>query len=270
MSKTIVITGATDGIGLATAKMMVTMGHQLLIHGRNEEKVNRVIKSLKDLNSELDIHGFVADFSSMTQVKAMAQEILRNHKHIDVLINNAGIYVTKDLVTEDGLDTRFAVNTYAPYLLTKLLLTAMGDTSRVVNLSSAAQSSVDIAAMCQRQVMSDDQAYAQSKLAITMWSIHMANEFKSKGHGPSVVAVNPKSFLGSKMVKEAYGSEGHDIRIGGDILCRASLSEEFEGASGKYFDNDRGVFAMPHPDAMDEALRDELVEAIEKTLKGFI
>lgn len=269
MSKTILITGSTDGIGLATAKMMVTMGHQLLVHGRSCEKVEAVIAELKGLNKEARVEGFVADFSSIAQVKVMAEKILAKYEKLDVLVNNAGVYVAKETTTQDGLELRFSVNTYAPYLLTKLLLAIMKQSGRVVNLSSAAQSKVSIKALSKAQNMSDDEAYAQSKLATTMWSIQMANEFIEDGRGPSVIAINPKSYLGSKMVKEAYGYEGHDLRIGGDILCRAALSEEFAKASGKYFDNDRGVFASPHPDALNKQLRKEVVDCLEKVLSDF-
>lgn len=269
MSKTILITGSTDGIGLVTAKMLASTDHMLILHGRSQEKVDAAIGSVRALNDAVNIHGVVADFSSMAQVKTMAETVLAKYKHLDVLINNAGVYVAKEAATEDGLELRFAVNTYAPYLLTKLLMPMMDETSRVVNLSSAAQSSVDIEALAKASRMSDDQAYAQSKLAITMWSMQMASDLKKDG-GPSVVAVNPKSFLGSKMVKEAYGSDGHDIRIGGDILIRAGLSDEFNDASGKYFDNDRGIFAMPHPDALDEKMRSEVIHCLEEGLQNFL
>ncbi len=107
-------------------------------------------------------------------------------------------------------------------------------------------------------------AYAQSKLAITMWSCHMAMELKE--NGPAIIAVNPASMLGSKMVKEAYGVAGGDLSIGADILCRAALSDEFAGASGKYFDNDTGRFASPHPDALDAEKNAALVGTIEAWL----
>ena len=99
------------------------------------------------------------------------------------------------------------------------------------------------------QVNLDGPVYAQSKLALTMWSIHLAHQLGDQG--PLIIPVNPASFLGSKLVKDAYGLEGNDLGIGADILCRAALSEEFSNASGKYFDNDSGLFKDPHADALD-------------------
>jgi NAD(P)-dependent dehydrogenase (short-subunit alcohol dehydrogenase family) len=164
------------------------------------------------------------------------------------------------------LDVRFAVNTLAPYLLTKLLLPLFGREGRVINLSSAAQSSVDLASLRgERRSMNADLAYAQSKLALTMWS--RALGFALKESGPAIIAVNPASMLGSKMVREAYGIKGGDLNIGADILCRAALHEEFSDVSGLYFDNDRGIFASPHPDALDDGMNKELVDTKETILK---
>ncbi len=182
-----------------------------------------------------------------------------------MLINNAGIFKVADPVTADGLDVRFAVNTLAPYLLTRKLLPLLGASGRVVNLSSAAQAPVDPQALAGRSSLSDDfKAYAQSKLGLTMWSRSLG--LTHKGDGPMIVAVNPGSLLGTKMVKEGFGMAGKDIRIGADILVRAALSEEFATAHGQYFDNDSGRFAPPHPDALDPVKCDEIVSMIEAIL----
>ena len=134
-----------------------------------------------------------------------------------MLINNAGIFKTPEPITQDGLDVRFAVNTIAPYLLTQKLLPLLGASGRVINLSSAAQSPVDPEALAGRVRLSDDlTTYAQSKLALTMWSRSMALSLKDEG--PVIIAVNPGSLLGTKMVKEGFGMAGNDIRIGADIL----------------------------------------------------
>lgn len=107
-------------------------------------------------------------------------------------------------------------------------------------------------------------AYSQSKLAITMWTRHLARELGEDG--PVVVAVNPGSLLASKMVKEGFGMAGKDLGIGADILCRAALSEEFAEASGRYYDNDTHAFAHPHPDALDDEKGAELVREIDRLI----
>ena len=265
MHKTILITGATDGIGLETAKILVSQGHHVLLHGRNLQKLEKVEKELSKMAGEGKVESYVADLSRMANVEILATNIIEKHTSLDVLINNAGIFKTPEPITHDGLDVRFVVNTLAPYLLTQRLLPIIGNNGRVINLSSAAQSPVDPEALAGRIHLHDDYtAYAQSKLAITMWSRVMAESLGD--NGPMIVSVNPGSLLASKMVQEGFGVAGKDIGIGADILVRAALSDEFANASGKYFDNDSGQFASPHPDALDSKKSKNIIRIIEKVL----
>ncbi|MEM7281344.1 MAG: SDR family NAD(P)-dependent oxidoreductase [Pseudomonadota bacterium] len=260
MEKTILITGATDGIGLETAKLLAAKGHNLLIHGRSDSKLTRTSGELKKV-ARGTVATYRADLSKLDEVKAMANAILETHTKLDVVINNAGVFKTNNPRTNEGLDVRFIVNTVAPYLLTKLLLPAIPSQGRVINLSSAAQAPVNLEALVGTVPLDDNQAYAQSKLAITMWSFHLARSLGP--NGPVVVAVNPASFLGSKMVKEAYGMQGNDLSVGADILVRGALSDEFADATGKYYDNDQQRFAAPHSHGLDSSNNQRLVEKIE-------
>ena len=262
MQKTILITGATDGIGLEAAKLLAAAGHHVLLHGRNPAKLATAVEAVQ--GGEGRVEQYVADLSRMSEVESLADVVANEHDSLDVLINNAGVFRTGSPITEDGLDVRFVVNTIAPFLLTRRLLPLLGASSRVVNLSSAAQAPVNRRALAGEGQLSDNAAYAQSKLALTMWSRTLALSLGTDG--PSVVAVNPGSMLGTKMVKEAYGVAGGDVGIGADILDRAALSDEFASASGKYFDNDAGRFAPPHPDALDADKSADLVRAIESIL----
>ncbi len=265
MQKIILITGSTDGIGLATAEMLIAQGHRVLLHGRNPAKLEAAEKSFGEMFPDGQVESYRADLSHMDEVEALADAVAERHTKLDVLINNAGVFRAPDDITRDGLDVRFAVNTIAPYLLTQRLMPLLGATARVVNLSSAAQSPVNPEALTGVVKLSDhSRAYAQSKLAITMWSRSMALSLGNQG--PAIIAVNPASMLGSKMVKEGFGVDGGDIRIGADILIRAALSEEFASASGLYFDNDAKRFAAPHADALDAKKSAEIVRAIEMVL----
>ena len=266
MLKTILITGATDGIGLATAKLLVSHGHTVLLHGRAPTKLAEAAKALSDLPGAGRVETYRADLSNLGEVEALARDVAEQHARLDVLINNAGTLRTSATESPDGLDVRFVVNTIAPYLLTQRLLPLMGAAGRVINLSSAAQAPVDLEALVGRRKLNDMAAYAQSKLALTMWSRHLALSLGKEG--PVVVAVNPGSMLGSKMVKEAFGVAGGDIGIGARILARAALADEFATTSGLYFDNDAGRFADPHPDALDPRKAAQVVQAIEALLRG--
>ncbi|MFW2390469.1 MAG: SDR family NAD(P)-dependent oxidoreductase [Polyangiales bacterium] len=262
MQKTILITGATDGIGFEAAKLLAASGHHVLLHGRNRAKLEKAVEAVQ--GGEGRVEQYVADLSRMGEVESLADGVGNEHDSLDVLINNAGVFRVANSTTEEGLDVRFAVNTIAPFLLTRRLLPLLGASSRVINLSSAAQAPVDLRAIAGEIQLSDNAAYAQSKLALTMWSRALALSLGKDG--PSVVAVNPGSMLGTKMVKEAYGVAGGDVGIGADILQRAALSDEFATASGKYFDNDAGRFAQPHPDALDASKSADVVRAIEAIL----
>ncbi len=265
MPKTILITGATDGIGLETAKMIAPSGHRLLLHGRNLKKLEAAVKSVSSIKHAGDVKPYRADFSILPEVDALAAAIKNDFETLDVLINNAGVFKLSHPMTQNGYDARFIVNLVAPYKLTKALLPMLGESGRVVNLSSAAQAPVDLEAFLQKKTISDSEAYAQSKLGLTMWSFEMAKQLGAKG--PMIIAVNPASFLGSKMVKDAYGQEGKDLMIGADILTRAALSDEFANATGQYYDNDRKSFAQPHPDALDSAKNKRLIEEVERLIK---
>ncbi|MEM1308416.1 MAG: SDR family NAD(P)-dependent oxidoreductase [Cyanobacteria bacterium P01_H01_bin.153] len=263
MSKTILITGSTDGIGLETAKMLVSKGHTVLLHGRNLTKLEAAERALSAL-SEGSVESYGADLSCLANVESLAQAVAENHPRLDVLINNAGVFKTPAKITSEGLDVRFAVNAIAPYLLTQRLSPRIPKSGRIINVSSAAQSPVNPDALAGSVQLSEDfTAYAQSKLALTMWSRSLA---LSLDDGPAVIAVNPGSMLGSKMVAEAFGVAGNDIRIGADILTRAALTDEFAAASGQYFDNDKGQFAAPHPDAFNSPKCEEIVRIMEKIL----
>ena len=265
MTKTILLTGATDGIGFETAKILAAQKCTLLLHGRSAKKLAHIKAQLMEEFREIKIETYQADLSDLTQVKDFADSVKAQHTRLDVLINNAGVFVVPNTQTIGGYDVRFIVNMVSPYLLTQALLPLMDKLSRVINLSSAAQAPVDLSALKGQQRLSDNAAYAQSKLGITMWTFELAEQLKETG--PSLIAVNPASFLGSKMVKDAYGTAGKDLTIGANILVRAALSEEFAGKTAQYFDNDIGTWARPHPDALSREKNQALIAALESILE---
>ena len=254
MSKTILITGATDGIGLLTARKLADAGHTMLVHGRSADKLAAAAETIGGAPTT-----YRADLSKMDEVKAFADAVMNDVPKLDVLINNAGILKTPNTQTEAGRDIRFEVNTIAPYLLTQWLLPIIPTDGRVVNLSSAAQAPVNVDAMCSYRPMADMDAYAQSKLAITIWTAVLAEQHPK---GPAMIAVNPGSLLASKMVKDGFGVAGNDLNIGADILIAAALDPTFAEASGQYFDNDSGRFAKPHPSAADPNKASAVMQAL--------
>ena len=264
MSKTILITGSTDGIGFLTAEKFLQQGHTVLMHGRSRSKLSEQYKKLVSNESKGKLVCYCADLSNFGEVERMAKEIVDDHNSIDILINNAGVFKVPNSKLENGLDVRFVVNTISPYLLTKHLLPIIPASGRVINVSSAAQSPVNLEAVSGHTDLSDSEAYSQSKLGLIMWTFHLARR-KIDG-SPIFLAVNPASFLGSKMVKEAYGREGKDIGIGVDALVRASMGSEFLNMSGSYYDNDYEQFRQPIEDAQDPEKNKMLVRKIEELI----
>ncbi|WP_299252744.1 SDR family NAD(P)-dependent oxidoreductase [uncultured Aquimarina sp.] len=261
--KSILITGSTDGIGKLTAIKLAKDGHQIYLHGRSPEKLANVISEIKQESNNPNIEGFVADFSNLETIKSMVEEIKFKLSKIDVLINNAGIFKSSIDHNKYG-DIRIVVNYLAPYIVTKSLmpLLEISNESRIINLSSAAQSPVSLEAIAGAEISDANSAYAQSKLALTMWSFYLA----SQQDNVTVIAVNPGSLLNTRMATEAYGQHWSPATKGSDILYDLSVSEEYKDKTGKYFDNDKGspkgVFGPAHQDAYNQ---DKILALIHKT-----
>jgi NAD(P)-dependent dehydrogenase (short-subunit alcohol dehydrogenase family) len=260
----ILITGSTDGIGKLVAIKLAEQGHEVYLHGRNPEKLATVVSEIKEETKNEKIEGFVADFSDLDAVKQMTQEIRQDLSKLDVLINNAGVYNSSKSQNDDGLDMRFVVNYLAPFVLTNELIPLLkkAESPRIVNLSSAAQSPINYEVLTGKEMRSESETYAQSKLALTMWSFYLAKTEPSI----KVIAVNPGSLLNTNMANEAFGKHWSSADKGANILYDLAVSEDYKGDSGKYFDNDRGTFAEAHPDAYNETKINKLIITTAKIL----
>lgn len=265
MPQTVLITGSTNGIGLATARHLASRGHALVLHGRDRARLDDAAREVEAERSGAVAATLVADLGRLADVAALAAQALESVPQIDVLVNNAGVLRTSSPVTDEELDVRFVVNAIAPYLLTRRLLPAMPGTGRVVNVSSAAQAPVDLDALAGRVRLDDMTAYSQSKLALTMWSRHLALELGDDG--PVMIAVNPGSLLATRMVREGFGIAGNDIGLGVDSLTRAAVGGELASATGEYFDGDTGRLAAPHPDALDDTKAAAVVAEMDRMLE---
>lgn len=261
MRKTILLTGATDGIWKLLAYKLASEWHTLYLHGRSKQKLIDMISEIQSETNNPQIFLCVADFSDLKCVRKMATELSQKWEHIDVLINNAGIFKTSVEKTSEWLDIRFAVNYLAPYILTRELLPVLkkSEAPRVINLSSAAQAPVSLEALEWKITLWTSDAYAQSKLALTMWSF----DFAKNNSNITTIAVNPGSLLNTKMANEAYGQHWSSADKGRDILYDLALSETYKDDSWKYFDNDSWNFWRAHSDAYDEKKILELINTTQ-------
>lgn len=265
--KIILITGSTDGIGKLAAMELASEGHILLLHGRNKEKLDAVVAEVKEYSRNEEVSGFVADFSDLSEVKHMAQQVRETVRYLDVLVNNAGVFKSSKRLSKQGYDLRFAVNYFASVVLTGGLWDLLvKNTGRVINVGSAAQTSIFWEVATGQARVTESQAYAQSKLAITMWSRYLA---KSQG-SVSVVAVNPGSLLDTRMVREAYGTSWAPAEKGARVLAQLALIQLPHERSGEYFDNDAGEFRQAHPDVYNQNEVENLVQRTERLLGEFI
>jgi len=264
MKKRILITGSTDGIGKLAAFKLAAAGHEVILHGRTAQKLEAVMAELKAASPQAAVSGYLADLSDLSSVSAMAKAVKADHPAIDVLINNAGVFLTKSPRNAAGMDIRFLVNYLAPILLTRELLPLLHASQHgmVINLSSAAQAPVSLPALKGEQALSDQAAYAQSKLALTMWNHQMANQEKDI----PFIAANPGSLLNTKMAIEAYGKHWSPADKGADIIVALATEAKHAAMSGKYFDNDRGSYGPAHADATDQASIDELLQLTDQLL----
>lgn len=264
MNKTILITGSTDGIGKLAAIKLAEEGHTVYLHGRNAEKLSKLITEIKSNTSNENIDGFVADFSDLEAVKKMSQEVHEKVSSLDVLVNNAGIFNSKPLVNKEGMDIRYVVNYLAPWVLTEALLPLLekGTDPRLINLSSAAQAPVSYDILQGKGNGSERATYAQSKLAITMWSFHLAETHPNL----SVLALNPGSLLNTNMVREAFGHHWSSADKGANIIYELAVSDKHKGVSGEYYDNDQGGYGHAHADAYDDQEVEKLITETSKLL----
>lgn len=270
--KHILITGSTDGIGRLTAEKLAQEKHVVVLHGRNNGKLERTISDIQQVSENKNVFGVTADLSDFSQLKLIPQFLEDKNLKLDTLINNAGVFKSSVAKNKNGFDLRFMVNYFAPYHLSHLLIPLMKehDDKRIINLSSAAQESVSIPALKGTTELNEQSAYAQSKLALTMWSFYLGKSLPEF----AVIPVNPGSLLNTKMVQEAYGRFWSPANKGADILKDLALGAKYKNLSGKYFDNDLGNpfgdFGPAHQDAYNKNLIEELIDCTEAIVRDYI
>ncbi len=258
MEQVILITGATDGIGKLAAIKLAALDPQahILIHGRNQDKLQEAAREIATSSKNNHIETYLADFSSMDDIRRMADEIMQRHNSIRVLVNNAGAGFTAPRFGRDGIETRLAVNYLAPFLLTNLLLPLIkqGAPSRIVNVSSAGQSDIHFDDITMKENFNGRTAYTQSKLALVMFTFDLAESVKDDQ--VTVNALHPGTYLDTNMVREAgirpLGSALH----GAEAIVHLATSKTLEGVTGKYFNVVQESRA--HAQAYDEAARNRL------------
>ena len=236
--KTILVTGATDGIGRQTALDLARMGARVLVHGRSKDKGARVLSELNRETCNENLTLYLADFSSLADVRRMADDIKREQSELQVLVNNAGNFYKDKQLSKDGFEMTFAVNFLAPFLLTNLLLDLIkvSAPARIVTVASSAhkmiKGEVDWDNLQGEKSYDGSDAYALSKLATVCFS----NELARRLAGTQVTsnALHP-GVVDTKLLRKSYALEGISVEEGAQTSVYLACEPEVEGVSGKYF-----------------------------------
>jgi NAD(P)-dependent dehydrogenase (short-subunit alcohol dehydrogenase family) len=236
---TILVTGATDGLGRGVALELAAKGATVMLHGRNPKRLEAALEDVRRETGNEMLGSYLADFASLGEVRTLAERILSDHDHLDVLINNAGVIVQERKDSEDGFELTLAVNYLAHFLLTSLLLPLLRDSTpaRIVNVASAGQRPVDFSDIMLERGYDAMKAYTRSKLAQIMFTFELAERLS--GTGVSVNALHPASLMDTKMVVETFGYTMSTVQEGTDATVRLAASPELEGVTGRYFDGQR-------------------------------
>ena len=264
---TILITGATDGLGKAVAIELARAGATVLVHGRDEARGDATLREIRDETGSDRTRWYRADLASLEEVRALAERVHTEHERLDVLVNNAGIGTVEAgdaqrLESRDGYELRFAVNYLAPFLLTRLLLPMLVDStpSRIVNVSSAGQAPIDFDDVMLEHGYDGVRAYCQSKLALVMLTLDLADELA--GSGVTANCLHPGTYMPTKMVIGAGISPLDSLESGVRATTRLVADAELDGVSGRYFDRLREARALPQ--AYDPEARRRLRELSEQ------
>ncbi len=237
-SKTVLVTGATDGLGKLVAAKLAGDGARVLLHGRDQAKGEAVLAEIGASTGNPNLEFHRADLASLAEVRDLAEAVRAAHPRLDVLINNAGVGLLGDgarYVTGDGQELHFQVNYLAPFLLTHLLLPTIraGAPARIVNVSSLGQAPIDFDDVMLERAYSPQQAYCQSKLAQIMFTIDLAERLKDAG--VTVTALHPGTYMNTNMVIGSGIKPVTPVEEGVEATFRLAASSEVEGQTGVYY-----------------------------------
>jgi NAD(P)-dependent dehydrogenase (short-subunit alcohol dehydrogenase family) len=251
----VLITGSTDGLGAEVARRMAARGAHVIVHGRNLERGRAVVAEIERQGTGSAAF-FPADLADLAAVRALADAILRDYDRLDVLVNNAGIWLndTERRVSADGHELHFAVNYLAGFVLTRRLLPLLERSApaRIVNVASGAQQPVDFDDVMIERGYTGGRAYARSKLAQVMFTLDLADELE--GTGVTAVALHPASLMDTPMVRAAGVRPRSSVAEGADAVINAITSPGLR--SGEYLNGLEP--ARAHRQAYDLDARDRL------------
>lgn len=261
--RVVLVTGSTGGLGREVARRLALAGAHVIVHGRDLERGSALVSEIEE-EGKGSARFYAADFASFDEVRALARAIRRDYGHLDVLVNNAGIWLEGPRqLSEDGQELHFQVNYLSGFLLTRELLPLLRESApaRIVNVSSAAQQPIDFENVMLDEGYSDGRAYAQSKLAQVMFTFDLAVELE--GTGVTVNALHPATMMDTDMVLERGARVRSSVQEGAEGVLHLLNASDL--GSGGYFNQTRP--ARANVQAYDEEARARL-RALSERLTG--
>ncbi len=253
----ILITGSTGGLGREVAMVLAGTGAHIIVHGRDQERGLEVVEEIERGGvGSASFHA--ADLASFEEVRAFAETILAEYDRLDVLVNNAGIWLDEEerILSEDGHELHLQVNYLSTFLLTHMLLPMLEESApaRIVNVSSVAQTPLDFDDPSMDSGYSDSRAYAQSKLAQVLFTYDLADALE--GTGISVNALHPATMMDTGMVLSRGAEPRSSVEEGRDAVVHLVTAPDL--GTGQYFVGTRPAEADAQ--AYDPAARETLRE----------
>ncbi|MDZ7778480.1 MAG: SDR family NAD(P)-dependent oxidoreductase [Gemmatimonadota bacterium] len=259
------VTGSTSGLGRAVALALGERGWHVIVHGRDQERGREVVRTIEGGPGSATL--YLADLASVAEVRRLGAALHRDFEELDVLVNNAGIWLTGDdtrRTSQDGHELSFHVNYLSGYQLTHALLPLLerSTPSRIVNVSSVAQTEIDFDDVMLEQGYTGSRAYGQSKLAQILFTFDLAEELE--GSGITVNALHPATLMDTDMVREAGVQPRATVEEGRNAVLQLVLEPDM--GTGRYFDGEEPAEA--HPQAYDEDARARLRSLSEELIGG--
>lgn len=259
------ITGSTSGLGRSVALDLGSRGWHVIVHGRDEERGREVVREIDDGPGSATL--YLADLASVDEVRRFGEAVSRDFDGLDVLVNNAGIWLTGDdtrRTSQDGYELSFHVNYLSGYQLTHALLPLLERSapSRIVNVSSVAQTEIDFDDVMLERGYSGSRAYGQSKLAQILFTFDLAEQLE--GSGITVNALHPATLMNTDMVREAGVPPRATVEEGRDAVLQLVLEPDM--GTGRYFEGQEPTRA--HDQAYDESARARLRALSEELIGG--
>ncbi len=265
--KTILITGATDGIGKQTAIKLSELDVKIIIHGREQNRIDAVIKEIKETNGNQNIESALSDFEDLEQVAQMCEKIKQTNSTIDILFNNAAVISLEKEKTIDGFEKTFQTNHLAGFLLTEKLspLIEAAGNAGIINVSSMIHAvDIDFENLQGEKSYNGSKNYALSKLCNIIHAYSLSRKYKGKGI--SANAMHP-GVINTKLLNTAF-SGGLPVEEGAKTMYYLATENIAIQLTGQYFENNRPM--QSNPVSYKEDIQDKLWEYSMKLIKKYL